>query len=367
MKNVTLEHRKSFVRNMVTAGIVSLCLIMVGCKPSAKDILKKYDTYGETGTDTDKAGISFTVQAFADNPMISITYSCPLLNTSEDLIWKLSERWFVADAENPTVKLPVKIGVASISKTVNDSLQSITYGNTILIKADSVKSPFLLIGFEGISSTESKEAETLPLFFLVENNKADSKALTSVPRLAGELFAAGYKPVFFSEQEYSGEIPFEKSKNAALHLTLSADLKKVVKFKLSADNLYLTPENLDKQRKNLSKQESIFKYLENSTMSLDFATTKVNGYNVQAVDASGNYVISKLQLVGGFEATSLIETIDNKIKLDDRPVICDLTITNACIYGTVKVEMDDCGTKSVYAVFKNTTTPQEIPENILDK
>jgi hypothetical protein len=270
-----------------------------------------------------KAGVSITVQAM-NVPFISITYSCPLLNTNEEFIEKLSKRWFVTDTENPDIELPVKMGIMTVNATVNGITQPTTYGHSIIIEADSIKARFLLIGFKGISSIESEEAETHPLFFLVENNKEKSKALTPVPRLAEELFAVDYEPMFFSKQEYSGEILFEKSKNVALHLILSADLKTVEKMKLLAEKLYLLP----------LKQETWVSYMEIS---------------------------------GGLEVTSSIDIIESKITLDDRPVICDLTVTNSCIYGTVKVEMDDCETKQVYAVFKNITTPREIPENILSK
>jgi hypothetical protein len=30
----------------------------------------------------------------------------------------------------------------------------------------------------------------------------------------------------------------------------------------------------------------------------------------------------------------------------------------------MKMEMNDCGTPSTYVVFKNTTTPQDIPEEL---
>jgi hypothetical protein len=47
------------------------------------------------------------------------------------------------------------------------------------------------------------------------------------------------------------------------------------------------------------------------------------------------------------------------------PVLFDLSITDACIYGTMKVAMRGCGTKQVYVVLRNITTPQEVPESIL--
>jgi len=296
--------------------IMLITAVFSGCSPTAKDILKKYDANGDVSSDANKAGISLEVQDLL-GAKILINYSSQLLDTNKEIIEKLSERWFVANAENPDVRLPVKFGIMTFNTIKNNVAQPVTYGQ--FINMDSIKARFLLIGFEGIGSTESKEAETKPLFFLVENNKSKSKVLTFNPRLAGKLFTAGYDPMFFYKQEYSGEIPFEKSKNVSLHFTLSADLKKVTKLGLSAEELHLL-------------------------------TTRQG--------------ISNVKFSGGFNYSDSIDIINNKITLNG-PLFCELTVTNACIYGTIKVEIEGDTTKAVYAVFKNTTTPQEIPENIL--
>ena len=62
------------------------------------------------------------------------------------------------------------------------------------------------------------------------------------------------KMVFQSKQEYSGEIRFEKSKNAVLNFTLSADLQKVTNLKLKVGEMILTPENFDNQRMKSDKK-----------------------------------------------------------------------------------------------------------------
>jgi len=247
---------------------------------------------------------------------------------------QVAERWFVADAENPDIKLPINIGIVtengSNTKYKTDgSIESATnyvaFGH--FIKTDSIQAKFLLIGFEGISSTESKEIETQPLFYLVENNKVNNKMLNTTPKLTGQLFSVNYEPMFFTEQEYSGEIQFEKSKNVTLHFTLSADLKKVTKLTLSAEELYLTAANFNKQRKSSSKQEIVFKYLEKSRVTVNFAIKQqVSGYNMLTDDTSNS------QLTGGLETTNPIDVVDGKITLDFRPIICDLTVRNACIY-----------------------------------
>ena len=343
--------------------LMMIAAVFSGCGPTAEDILKQYDTYGEIKLDENKAGVSIQVGPIGN---FTIKYSSTLLNANAEHIQKLSERWFVADAENPDVKLPINIGIvtengSSTKYKTDGSVESATnyvaYGH--FIKTDSIQAKFLLIGFEGISSTESKEIETQPLFYLVENNKVNSKMLNTTPKLTGQLFSVNYEPMFFTEQEYSGEIQFEKSKKTTLYLTVSADLKKVTKLTLSTEELYLTPANFSKQNKSSSKQDIVFKYMEKSRVAVSFAIKQTSGYNVPTDD------VSNMQFTGGFETTSPIEVIDGKITLDFRPLICDLTVTNSCIYGTVNVEIEGCGTKSVYAVFKNTTTPQEIPENIL--
>ena len=334
--------------------VVLSSIILLGCGQNAEKLLKKYITYSEVKPDENKAGVQLEMPTSVE---LSIKYSCPLLNTNEENMQTLSERWFVANVDNPNVKLPVKIGLTSIDTIVNDTIQQVVYAH--IINLDSIKVRFLLIGFEGIGSTESKEAETPPLFFLVEKDKAGLKNLTLVPRLAGKLFVSDYTPTFFSEQEYSGEIQFEKSKNVTLKLTLSRDMKKVTKLILSAEELQLTLPNFDKQRRKLSKaEEDKFIYSENSNLIMDLTGKG---------DANGNPIIRSVQLKGGFKATSPIEIVNEKITLDAIPMICDLTVTNACIYGTVKVEGWGCGTKAMYVVFRNTTTPQEIPKDILNK
>jgi hypothetical protein len=177
---------------------------------------------------------------------------------------------------------------------------------------------------------------------------------------------------YLSEQDYSGAILFDKAKNVAMKLTLSTNLQQVTMLTLKIGELSLLPEFFDTKRQQ-SKKESIFRYLKNTNARSNFKieamqTTGGGTINVMARDENGYPIITDTQLSdGGFETTAAIDVIDGKITLNDRPLICDLTVTDACIYGTVKLEMNGCGTKSTYVVFKNTTTPQDIPENILKR
>lgn len=341
---------------------ILLVSLFYGCGPSAEDVLKKYESYAELTVEGDRLPVSFEIMQ--DIPPV-ISYSSPLISGSEEHVNALAGRWFVADAMNPEVRLPVKVKLMTIADmATGNTAQSVSYGYNLAL--DSIEAPFLLVGFEGIAPTESKEATVPPLFFLVENRKEAVSVLTPVPRAAGDLFTATYTPMFFSEQTYSGEVPFENAKNVKLEMTLSPDLKQATKLTISGEKIKLTPAHFDKQRKK-SDKESIFKYSENSAVQTSFAITTVNGYNTVARDASGYDKIESLEFEGGFETTDSIDIAYGKIILDERPFICDLTVTNACIFGQVKFELDMGSTKSVYAVFKNITTPQNIPEEILKK
>lgn len=296
---------------------ILLVSLFYGCGPSAEDVLKKYQPYAELTVEGDKLPVSLEIIAKA--PMIS--YSSPLISGSEEHVNALAGRWFVADALNPEVRLPARMILMSVNKTtVSDTVLSVSYGYNLAL--DSIETPFLLVGFEGIAPTESNEAAIPPLFFLVENRKEAVSVLTPVPRAAGDLFTATYTPMFFSEQTYSGEVPFENAKNVRLELTLSPDLKQVIHLNLSAERLNMNP-------------------------------------------SEGG--MSNLVFQGGFETKDPIGVIGGKITQTHQPLICDLTVTNACIFGQVKFELDMGSTKSVYAVFKNITTPQDIPEEILKK
>lgn len=333
---------------LITKWMTAILLVSLfyGCSPSAEDMLKKYESYAELTVKGDRLPVSLEIME--DIPPV-ISYSSPLISGSEEHVNALAGRWFVADAMNPEVRLPVKVKLMTIADmATGNTAQTVSYGYNLTL--DSIEAPFLLVGFEGIAPTESKEASVPPLFFLVENRKEAVSVLTPVPRAAGDLFTTTYTPMFFSEQTYSGEVPFENAKNVRLEMTLSPDLKQVTALKLQADNIPLTQKHFDKERKWANDR---FRYLENTTWTAE-------------LNSSGNITSTQLS-EGGIEATDTLKTAGGKIVMEENPFTCDLTVTNACIYGQVKLELSGCGTQSVYAVFKNITTPQDIPEEVLKK
>ncbi|MDR1347151.1 MAG: hypothetical protein LBJ63_01785 [Prevotellaceae bacterium] len=168
---------------------------------------------------------------------------------------------------------------------------------------------------------------------------------------------------FAEPQEYVGSVSFENSKNVELRFILSADAKQITEIKLTADELSLTPENAgDRQEKKQAEgnAETAFVFLENTTArtSIDTRQDEESGYNVMSTDSQGNSAVKEIMFKGGFKSESPVELNGGKLYLDAAPLIIDLTVTNERIYGNVKFEFQSCGTKSVYAVFKNTTTPQ---------
>jgi hypothetical protein len=350
MKSVITKNSASLL------AVLAATILLSGCGTTAEDILKKYEAYSQIEAEANKAGISIELQETGD---VLVTYACPLLNASEENVQKLSTRWYVALAD----KIGLKTRVETTIKAINpDSLEANTERAaetySMLLHTGNIADRFLIIGFNGIAPTESTEADTPPLFFLIENNREKHILLTPSPKVMGEVSTADYTPTFFSEQEYVGEIPFDKSQNVLLSLTLSPDLKQITKLTLSAKSMTLTPRNFDKSNIN-PKDDGLFKYLKNSTRTISFNFQSGVGSTLSASN------ITRLQLSGGLEATRPIDIAEGKISWNERPIICDLTVTNACIYGTIKLEIESCGTTSTYAVFKNTTTPQEMPDDIL--
>lgn len=182
----------------------------------------------------------------------------------------------------------------------------------------------------------------------------------------GKMKSAGaYGLTFFDEpQVYTGIISYDKSKDVDISFTLSPDASQITNLVFSTTELYLTPQNWKKRTRD-EKKESVFKFSEHSTARTNFAITTSSGYNVMATDGSGSPIISNIVFKGGFENTAPFEVINEKVS-SDMALIFDLTVTDACIYGDIKVEFNGCGTEAVYTVMKNTTTPQDIPSEILN-
>ena len=177
------------VMKIAVIGIISaIILIFYGCGLTSKDIIEKYNIYGEVQSTTNKAGVHLDVTKTS----LTVSYSNSLLNTNEEYMQSLAIRWFIADAENPDVRLPFKIELMSINSIIT---QSTIYKHNLII--DDTKTRFFLICFEGIDAIESEEAATPPLFFIVENDKETREILTVAPRLADNIFKANYEKTNF--------------------------------------------------------------------------------------------------------------------------------------------------------------------------
>jgi hypothetical protein len=305
--------------NVVAALIIAAGFY--GCGVSDEDILKKYESYAAVDTAANRAGIGLALTADSILRM-EVSYADARLHLHKGNVELLSGRLFAVNAENPAERLDV---AAVTEETASDSTVAVTYRTTLSPASVESAVRYALVCFKGISASEFAGAATPPCFFIVSLDKENPHVLTDTPLSAGELFAADYEPGkfirFIEPQVYSGTIGFAKSKNVTLSITVSADALQATDFKLTAGELYMMPKNR----------------------------------------GSG---MASIQFTGGVENTAPIEIRDGKLSMG-LPLIADLTVTDACIYGTVKVEILDGVTSPVYAVLRNTTTPQEIPQEIL--
>ena len=132
--------------------------------------------------------------------------------------------------------------------------------------------------------------------------------------------------VFSEQQEYEGEIQFDRSANVMIHFYLAADGSKITQIDFSMDDLYLAPKDA------------------NSAIS-----------HINITDAALTH-------------TGVIDVLDGNITSSSF-FIFDLTVTRACIFGMISIEYDQEGTlmvnEPVYVVVPNITTPAEIPEEIV--
>ncbi|MDR1667763.1 MAG: hypothetical protein LBS03_08770, partial [Bacteroidales bacterium] len=288
--------------------------------------------------------------AFADSlkaDVLSVAYSNARLNFDKGNVDLLTERLFAVNAENPAE--PLQIELLTAGEEGKDS--AAVWFSTIAV-AGETKAKYALVCFRGIDSSEFVAAATPPCFFIVSLDKKNPHVLTAAPLLGGELVAPagdteGKFLRFAEPQVYSGTVDFEKSKNVELQLTVTADAAQVTELQLNADELYLSPKNFTKWNKDTPKLE--FRTLEQTSILTSYHSAG----------------LSQVVLKGGVKTATPFATPDAKTVRDDI-VTCDLSITDACIYGTVKVILNGCATKQVYAVLRNTTTPQDVPENILE-
>ena len=235
MNKIDVNFRNVFITIMIL--IVSL----TSCRPTAEDVLNKYNAYTECQSDSEVSRVDFKI----DGQVIVIKYTYPLLSTNEEYVKILADRWFVADAENPSVKLPINNGIVIIKSPENPDY----YEHRIDI--NNIKEQFLLIGFEGIDPSESEGVNIPPLFFLVENNKKNCELLTDKPRLANELFTANYEKTRFAE--------YSTLTSKKINLTISNNKIVVASLILTDENgVEITVTDLDKWFENAKlKNEEI--------------------------------------------------------------------------------------------------------------
>jgi hypothetical protein len=266
--------------------------------------------------------------------VFNVSYSNPPLAFYRQNVDMLTERLYAADALDTLIRPKVEILTALRENSGEDSTE--TYLSTITFaKETTVK--YALVCFGGIGGDEFPAAETPPCFFIVSLDRTNPHVLTVDPLAAGALAVAGYGQGKFiryiGPQVYSGAVPFEKSKDVELKLTLSPDLAQVAKLELNAGELYLSPENY---RKTSDAGPDIeFITSDNTTL-----TTQFRGFGV-----------ASLTLKGGLKSTKPFETVDGKIKLENI-IACDWTVTDDEIRGTVKITVQGCATKNEDATLR---------------
>jgi len=263
VKGIKKMKMKKYTKQTVV--VMLFVTFFFGCGPTTEDILKKYDIYGELQIEAGKAHVYLETMGST----MMIRYSMPLLHSNETYIETLSERWFIADAANPSVKLPVKMAVTTINSTENDVTQPTIYGHNFT--TESMKERFLLIGFEGIHSNESDVAEISPLFFLVENDKSAPAILTDAPRKADGLFTANYVQTRFVEYSTLTVKKFNMRVSAWLDLSLQS-------ISLTDEKgVEIIVPDLDKWFEN-AKTKGDMRI--NGDISVSFNTTGVNNVNL---------------------------------------------------------------------------------------
>jgi hypothetical protein len=358
--------------------LLSIALLW-GCGPNDQSVLKKYKTHSPLEQADNRAGIRLNFSKdtipldgsslIIDKKAFQVSFSHPALAFNKSNIELLSGRLFLADAENPSEQLDVKF--STVEQSSSDS-EATKIDKLFQMNAEETKTAYLslmsneekeitdrklkylLVGFRGIDKSEFAGAETPPCFFLISLDKKNPHLLTDVPLAAGDLFAADSvkgKFIRFAEpQRYSGTVVFDQSKETEITLKITADAAKVTDLSLLTKQLNLDLKNY-KKSEFASNSEIEFRTTIDATMQV-----KVSMYN-------GNET-NTMTFSGGLKMSTPVDIVDDKIELND-VVACDLTVTESCLYGKIKITLEGCATNWVYAVLKNTTTPQEIPQEIL--
>ena len=170
-----------------------------GCAPSPEQIIRQYEKYSVVSADENKTGVSVDT-SMLDNFFGAIAYSNPVLNENTEYLDLIKDRFWLADAENPERRFKINVGTITRNSTIDGVGQPLTYGHSIVLSdmdeaGTAIK--YALIGFTGISETESPELKTPSLFFILERRNGKARPLTEQPLFAGELALADYPRVHF--------------------------------------------------------------------------------------------------------------------------------------------------------------------------
>jgi hypothetical protein len=319
---------------MKTVKLFSLLFtitVLGGCGVNDADVLKKYAGHSPLTSDN-RAGICLEL-ADSSALVFTISYSNPPLAFYKQNVDRLTERLYAVDALDIAAHCTdVKILTVERENRGADSTE--TYLSTIAFAGETA-AKYALVCFKGIGGDEFPAAETPPCFFIVSLDRKNPHVLTVDPLAANALVAADYEPGGFirytEPQVYSGIVPFEKSKDVELKLTLSPDLAQVLVLELNATELYLLSANYRKRS--------------NTGPDIEFISS---GIFEMTFNGSG---IASETFKGEIKTTKPFETVDGKIKTEN-VIACDLTVTDDEIHGTVKITAQGCATKEKEALLR---------------
>ena len=174
-----------------------LLLLFVSCENKSIDFLRKY---GEESISVKKhdnrAGVFVEDASYLDKSiLIKVNFNNININQSAENLEVLSKRFFVADVRKPEIELPIKTSVASASTTQyapDGSVKSTEnyFVITLLCSEKPKRAIFLMLGFNGIDSTECAELATPPMFFVVSITEKDKPKVMPSPSHVGDFYDA---------------------------------------------------------------------------------------------------------------------------------------------------------------------------------
>lgn len=169
-------------------AIMLLISVLSGCGSSSTDILEQYKDYTVADSAANKAGLSIgKIELIGDNYVINVFVSHLAINQSEENAGVIANRLRAVNAQNLDADLDFQLACVNSSITRADGTRTQEFYPAIRISKDA-KAKYVVISFEGISKDEAPELETPPMFFIVELDKKEPKALTEKPLLADDLF-----------------------------------------------------------------------------------------------------------------------------------------------------------------------------------